>query len=80
MLCSVPCFSDASGDAMRAYLGFEEGRTAVFMKDDTGRTPFEWLFEKDFDDIVFLNNQSFAGLMVWWYDCLGIYSFAGGVA
>ena len=77
MLCSVPCFSEASGGAMRAYLAFEEGRAAAFMKDDKGRTPFDHLyFEKKVDTMLFLTNESFGGMMVWWYDCLGIDFFA----
>ena len=82
MLCSVPYFSDDSGGAIsiiRAYLASEEGRRAAFMKDfedDKRRTPFDRLCEKGFDELLFLNNRSFGGLIVWWYDCLDINLFA----
>ena len=77
MLCSAPCSSDASGGAIsRLYLATEEGRIAAFMEDDKGRTSFDRLREKGFDEIAFLQNYSFGGLMVWWYECLGIDIFA----
>ena len=66
---------DASGGAIRAYLAFEEGRTAAFIKDDKERTPFDRLCESGFDRMIFLKNDLFGGLMVWCYDCLGINIF-----
>ena len=71
MLCSVVSFSDAS-----AFPAKEQGRRATFMQDDEGRAPFDRLFEKRFDEMLFLENKSFADLMVWWYECLGIDFFA----
>ena len=79
MLCSVTYFSDASGGAIKAYLDSEEGRIAAFMKDYKGRTPFDRLCEKSIDDMLLSTNESFGGLMVWWYDCLGIGIFAEDV-
>ena len=77
MLCSVPYSSDASGDAIRAYLAFEEGKMAAFVKDSEGRTPLGCLCERGFDEMMFLKNKSFGGLIMWWYDhCLGINFFA----
>ena len=76
MLCSVPSFSDASGGAIRAYLASEKTKKAAFMRDSDERTPFDRLCEKGFDEMPFLNNGSFGGIMVWWYDCLGIDIFA----
>ena len=75
MLCSVPRFSDSSGGAIRAYLASKEGRRAAFMKEDEGRIPFDRLFDRGFDELLFLKNKSFAGSMVWWYECLGIDFF-----
>ena len=73
MLCSAPHFSNETGDAIRAYLGFSEGKKAAFDQGVKRRMPFErLLFAKSFDDMPFLENKSFAGFMVWWYDCLGI--------
>ena len=79
MLCSVPYLSNASGGAIRAYLGFEEGRKVAFMTDNEGRTPLDLLCEKGFDEMPFLKNKCFGGMMVWWYDCLGINFFAQGI-
>ena len=53
-----------------------EGKKAAFMKDNEDRTPFDRLCVKDFDEMVFLKNKSFGGLMVCWYDCLDIDIFA----
>ena len=50
----------------------------AFAKDDEGRTAFDILCMRGFDDLTFLGNESFGGLMVWWYDCLGIELFSEG--
>ena len=75
MLCSVPCpcFSNSTGGAIRAYTEqCVEGKMAAFMKDNEKMTPFDYLCEKSYDDMEFLKNKSFGGLMEWWHDCLGI--------
>ena len=46
------------------------------MRDDKGRTTFDFLCEKSRDELIFLENKSFGGLTVWWYDCLEINFFA----
>ena len=64
---------------MEAYLGgCSEGKKASFMTDNEGKTPLDCLHcEKHFDELLFLENKSFGGLMTWWYDhCLGINLFA----
>ena len=78
MLCAAPSLVDGTGSAIETYLGGHiEWRQAAFMKDDEGKTPFDYLFEKNFDELLFLENKSFAGLMVWWYShCLDISLFA----
>ena len=76
MLCSVPYSSNDTDGAIRAYLASEEGRTVASMRDNEGKKPLDLLCERGFDDLVFLKNKSFADLMVWWYDCLGIDFFA----
>ena len=51
----------------------------MFMKDNEGMTPLDCLVCKTtYDDMVFLKNKSFNGLMEWWYDCVGINLFARG--
>ena len=77
MLCSPPRFSEGAGGAIRAYLSCtREGKEAGFLKDNEGRTSFQCLCDKwSFDELLFLENKSFAGLMVWWYDCLDINLF-----
>ena len=72
MLCSVPYSSDASVGAFSAYIACGEGRIAAFMKDNEGKTPLDHLCERGLNDMSFLMNESFGGLMVWWCDCLGI--------
>ena len=68
MLCSVPSFVDSTGSAIETYLGAcNEGKEAAFMTDNEGRTPFDCLCEKNVDELLFLENKSFAGLVVWWY-------------
>ena len=61
---------------MRLEPSSKEGRTTAFMKDNEGRAPFDRLCEKGFDAMLFLNDTSFGGLMMWWYDCLYITFFA----
>ena len=75
MLCSAPNSFNDRGGAIRAYLGFEEGRRAAFARDKKGKTPLDQLFEKGFDEMPFLKNKYFGGMMVWWYDCLGMDLF-----
>ena len=79
MLCSVQSFVDSTGSTIGAYLGgCIEGKQSAFVTDDEGVSPFDYLCEKSFDDLIFLENKSFAGgLMVWWYDhCLDISLFS----
>ena len=66
MLCSRPYFSNSTRDAIRAYLSFSEGKEAAFMMDDEDRKPLEYIYSE---------NTSFASLMMWWYDCLGMSIF-----
>lgn len=63
MLQSVPYFFDGTGTAIRAYLGYSEGKKAALTNDHKGMT----LCEKSFDDLLFLGNDNllgFDGLMV----------------
>ena len=78
MLYAVPSFCDDIGGAIKAYLGScNEGKKAAFMKDCEGRTPFECLCEKNFDELSFLQDKTFGGLMIWWYGhCLDMNLFA----
>ena len=71
ILCSVKSFHNTSG-AIRAYLSFcSEGKKAAFVTDHEGRTPFDYLCEKSYGDLIFLENKTFGGLLTWWYDhCL----------
>ena len=79
ILCSAALFSESSGGAIRAYLYCSEGKKAAFMKDQTGRTPFDCLCEKSFDDMPFLENKSFVDLVVWWSDCLDVNLFTSKI-
>ena len=71
ILCSVVPAVD-SGLAIAAFLASMQGKMAAFMMDDEGMIPFEYLCRNNYDEMVFLKNKSFAGLMIWWYECIGI--------
>ena len=80
LLCSLPYFSGDTGGAIKAYLDCSVGKNAAFMMDYKGKTPFDYLCEKRFDELLFLEkNKTFAGLVVWWYGCLelGIEAIEG---
>ena len=72
----VDHFSDVSyihhHSGIQAYPASEVGRIAAFMKDNDGRTPFNTLCERGADEILFLTNKSFGGLIMWWNYYLGI--------
>lgn len=72
MLCSVPYISDGQVGAIRAYLSCSNGKRAVFMTDNEGRTPLECMFEKSYNKLFPLVCESFLDFMVWWYGCLDI--------
>ena len=76
IICFVPYFTDDKGGAIRAFLGCSEWKKAAFVKSHEGRTPFEYLCEKTFDELSFLDGEKIGDLTVWWYHCLGINLFA----
>ena len=79
MLCSLPQLSYGTGSVFRAYFDCSEGKEAAFMTDSQGKTPFQYLCEKSFDDMPFLKNNSFGGLLCWWFDGLEMNLFTEGV-
>ena len=75
VLCSVPYFSNSTGGAIRAYLGFSEGKEAAFKMDNAEKLPFQYLCEKSFDELPFLHGRTFVDLLEWWYHCMGVNLF-----
>ena len=75
MLFLHPYFSDDNGCAIRAYLSFNEGKEAALITDSQGKTPFQYLCDTSFDNMPFIKNKSFWGLLFWWFDCLEIKLF-----
>ena len=63
---SLSYFFDGTGSAIRAFLTSEEGQEAAFTTDHEGKTPFQYLCERSFYDLVFSENKSFEVLKVWW--------------
>ena len=68
VLCSLPCLSDTSEDAIDEFLRHPAGMKATFVKDYQGRTPFDcFCFSHSLDEVPFIKEKSFAGLIEWWF-------------
>lgn len=77
LLCSLPSLQRTSGNAIRAYFQRKNGIDAAYMKDADGKTPFDYLCLNQFEELPFLEEKSFSGLMAWWHDeeCAGFNLF-----
>ena len=81
ILCTVQSFPSCTGDGIRAYLDCcIERKNAAFMIDHKGKTPFDCICEKSLGELLFLENKTFGGVVICWYDhCLDMNMFAEDV-